>query len=53
MEIVQAEGVRIPAAGVFIEGDLQVPRQASGTLEEVCVLAAAWCATHLRKAGPS
>jgi len=30
MEIIQAEGVRIPAAGVFIEGDLHVPRPVSG-----------------------
>ena len=30
MEIIQAEAVRIPAAGVFIEGDLRVPRPASG-----------------------
>jgi len=107
MEILQAEGVRIPAAGVFIEGDLRVPHLASGlvifahgsgssrfsqrnrqvaallqahgyatllldlltreeegveivpgathlfeepgTLEDVCRLAAAWCARHLRR----
>ena len=30
MEIPQAEAVRIPAAGVFIQGDLRVPHRASG-----------------------